>query len=119
MQQSLPIKRRRNASEIRELVVRLHQSGLSRTDFVRNEGICLATLCSYLKRESSATARTSRLGTPAFFELEPDTLRSLTGSQQATYRLCLTGGLVLELHRGFSRKEVVVLLAVLAKAGLQ
>jgi len=119
MQQSPLIKRRRSASEIRELVVRFHQSGLSRADFVRNEGLCLATLCSYLKRESSAPARTSRPGTPAFFELEPDTLRSLRGSQQATYRLCITGGLALEVHPGFSREEVEVLLSVLAVARLQ
>jgi hypothetical protein len=119
MQQSLPIKRRRSASEIRELVVRFHQSGLSRADFVRNEDLCLATLGSYLKRESSAAARPSRSGTPAFFELEPGTLRSLTGPHQALYRLCLNGGLALELHRGFSREEVEVLLSVLAEARLQ
>jgi len=119
MQQSLPSKRRRSASEIRELVVRFHRSGLSRAAFVRNEGLCLATLGSYLKRESSAAARPSRSGPPAFFELEPGTLRSLTGPHQALYRLCLNGGLALELHRGFSREEVEVLLSVLAEARLQ
>ena len=119
MQQSLPIRRRRSASEIRELVVRFHQSGLSRADFVRNEGICLATLGSYLKRESTAAPRTSRSGPPAFFELEPSTLRALTGSRQAMYRLCLTGGLALEVPPGFSREEVEVLLSVLAEARLQ
>ncbi len=48
MQQSFPSKRRSSASEIRELVGRFHQSGLSRADFVRNEGICLATPGYYL-----------------------------------------------------------------------
>ena len=119
MQQSLPIKRRRSASDIRELVVRFHQSGLSRADFVRNEGICLATLGSYLKRESTAPARTSRSGPPAFFELEPGTLRSLAGSQHAMYRLCLNGGLALEVPPDFSREEVEVLLSILAEARLQ
>ena len=120
MQQPLPSKRRRNASEIRELVGRFHQSGLSRADFVRNEGICLDTLGSYLKRESAeAPARTSRSGTPAFFELEPHTLRPLTGSHHAMYRLCLNGGLVLEIPSGFSGAEVKVLLSVLAEARIQ
>jgi hypothetical protein len=119
MQQALPIKRRRSASEIRELVVRFHQSGLSRAAFVRNEDLCLATLSSYLKRESTAPARTIRSGPPAFFELEPGTLRSLAGSQLAMYRLCLNGGLALEVPPGFSREEVEVLLSVLAEARLQ
>ena len=119
MQQSLPIKRRRSASDISELVLRFHQSGLSRADFVRNEGICLATLGSYLKRESTAPARTSRSGPPAFFELEPGTLRSLAGSQHAMYRLCLNGGLALEVPPDFSREEVEVLLSILAEARLQ
>ena len=116
MQQSFPIRRRRSASEIRELVVRFRQSGLSRADFVRDEGICLATLGSYLKRESTSASRTRRSGPPAFFELEPDTLRSLRGSQQAMYRLCLAGGLALEVPPGFSLEEVEVLFSVLAEA---
>jgi hypothetical protein len=119
MQQSFPIKRRRSASEIRELVVRFRQSGLSRADFVRNEGLCLATLASYLKRVSTSASRACRSGLPAFLELDPDTLRPLRGSQQATYRLCLTGGLALEVHPGFSREEVEVLLSVLAEARFQ
>jgi hypothetical protein len=35
------------------------------------------------------------------------------------YRLCLTGGLALEVPPGFSREEVDVLLSVLAEARLQ
>ncbi len=50
MQKENPTKRHRLASEIRELVSLFLQGGLSRADFVRNEGLCLATLGSYLKR---------------------------------------------------------------------
>ena len=96
MQHSRPIKRHRSASEVRELVVRFHQSGLSRADFVRKEGICLATLGSYLKRESTAATPVCRSGPPAFFELEPGTFQSLRGSPQAMYRLCLAGGHTLD-----------------------
>jgi hypothetical protein len=35
------------------------------------------------------------------------------------YRLCLNGGLALEVPPGFSREEVEVLLSVLAEARLQ
>ena len=119
MQQSLPSKRRRSASEIRELVSRFLQSGLSRADFVRNEGLCLAKLGSYLKRESFEAARTSRPGPPAFFELEPGALRSPPRSPHAMYRLCLNGGLAFEISPGFSRDEVEVLLSVLSEARLR
>lgn len=116
MQHSRPRKRRRSALEIRELVVRFHQSGLSRADFVRKEGLCLGTLRSYLKQEPIASARRSRSGSPAFFELETGTFQSLTGSPKAMYRLCLTGGHALEVSPGFSREEVLVLLSVLTEA---
>ena len=119
MQHSRPIKRHRSASEVSELVVRFHQSGLSRADFVRKEGICLATLGSYLKRESTAATPVCRSGPPAFFELEPGTFQSLRGSPQAMYRLCLAGGHTLEVSPGFSRDDVEVLLSILAKARLQ
>lgn len=108
-------KRRRSASEIRELVVRFHQSGLSRADFIRKEGICLATLRSYLKRDSTVSAPVGRSGSPAFLELEPSAFQSLPASPQAVYRLCLAGGHALEVSPGFSHDEVKVLLWVLAE----
>ena len=116
MQQSFPSKRRRSASEIRELVVRFHQSGLSRAEFVRNEGICLATLGSYLKRAATASAHGRRSEPTRFLELESGTFPSASGGPPVIYRLCLKGGPVLEIPTGFSRDELKVLLSVLCLA---
>ena len=49
MQHSIPIKRRRSASDIRTRLDRFRASGLSWANFVHNEGICLSTLQRYLQ----------------------------------------------------------------------
>jgi len=69
MQHSIPIKRRRRASEIRKLVDRFRASGLSRADFVRHEGICLATLHRYLQSQSAAHAGLRHSAPPALTSL--------------------------------------------------
>ena len=51
-------KRRRNGAEIEALIERYRQSGLAQAEFVRGEGICLATLSRYLRKTRAATACT-------------------------------------------------------------
>ena len=119
MQQSSPYKRRRSASEIRELVIRFHQSGLSRAEFVGKEGICLATLSAYLKRVSTASTPERRSEPARFLELESATFPPAFGDAPAMYRLYLKGGVVLEVPSGFARTEVKVLLSVLCGARLR
>ncbi len=116
MQHSIPIKRRRGASEIRKLVDRFRASGLSRADFVRHEGICLSTLHRYLQSQSAAPAGLRHSAPPSFLEVESGEPSAVSSAQRGMYRLSLNGGVALEIPPGFSRGELAVLLAVISKA---
>ena len=116
MQHSIPIKRRRGASEISKLVDRFRASGLSRADFVRHEGICLSTLHRYLQSQSAAPAGLRHSAPPSFLEVESDEPPAVSSAQRGMYRLSFNSGLALEIPPGFSRDEVTVLLAVISKA---
>ena len=59
-------KRRRNPSEIQELLNRYRQSQVSQVEFVRGEGICVATLRNYINGEGGLSAGVSR----PFIEVE-------------------------------------------------
>jgi hypothetical protein len=116
MQHSIPIKRRRSASEIRKLVDRFRASGLSRADFVRHEEICLSTLHRYLQSQSAAHAGLRHSAPPSFLEVESGEPPAVSSAQRGMYRLSFNSGLALEIPPGFSRDEVTVLLAVISKA---
>ena len=116
MQQSLPSKRRRSASEIRELVVRFHRCGLSRAAFVRNEDLCLSTLHRYLQSQPADPAELRHSAPPSFLEVESGESPAVSSAQRGMYRLSLNGGVALEIPPGFSRGELAVLLAVISKA---
>ena len=103
-------KRRRTPSEIKELLNRYRHSQLPQAQFVRMEGLCLATLRNYIKREPVSSAAVGG----RFVELErgfPD----FCGRQ--SYRLYLNGGLALEVPPGFCSREVASLLELMTTAG--
>ena len=103
-------KRRRTPSEIKELLNRYRHSQLPQAQFVRMEGICLATLRNYIKREPVSNAAVGG----RFIEVErgfPD----FCGRQ--SYRLYLDGGLALEVPPGFCSREVASLLELMTTAG--
>ena len=116
MQHSIPIKRRRTASEIRTLLDRFRGSGLSRAHFFRNEGICLSTLHRYLQSQSAAHAGLRHSAPPSFLEVESGEPPAVSSAQRGMYRLSFNSGLALEIPPEFSRDEVIVLLAVIFKA---
>ena len=116
MQHSIPIKRRRSASEIRKLVDRFRASGLSRANFVHHEGICLSTLQRYLRSQSAEPAGLRHPVPPSFLEVESGEPPSVSSAQRGMYRLSFNGGVALEISPGFSRDEVAVLLALISKA---
>ena len=101
MQHSIPIKRRRGASEISKLVDRFRASGLSRADFVRHEGICLSTLHRYLQSQSPEPAGLRHSAPPSFLEVESGEPPAVSSAQRGMYRIFLNAGVALEIPRGF------------------
>jgi hypothetical protein len=122
MQYPVPTRRRRSALEVRQLLVRFQQSGLSQAEFVRREGLCLSTLQRYLKRlrsssKGAAPSPQKRTGAVSFLEIQP-VLELPSGGrppaahsqQNAPYRLVFTGGAVLEIPSGFGHAEAQFLM---------
>jgi hypothetical protein len=113
MEEKYPCNRRRSVSEIRELLVRYHQSQLTQAEFVQMEGICLGTLARYLRREKSQESVAGRHG---FVEL--GSFDAQNGAQcPELFRVCLRDGVSVEIHSGFCAGEVARLLSVLAGLG--
>ena len=105
-------KRRRTPSEIKELLNRYRLSQLPQAQFVRMEGVCLATLRNYIKRESVSSAAVGG----RFIEVERETaFPEICGRQ--SYRLHLNGGLAVDVPPGFCSREVASLLALISTAG--
>ena len=103
-------KRRRTPFEIKELLNRYRQSQLPQAQFVRMEGVCLATLRNYIKREPVSSA----VDGGRFIEVER-AFPEICGRQ--SYRLHLNGGLAVEVPPGFCSREVASLLALIITAG--
>ena len=111
-------KRRRTPSEILQLISRYRASGLTQTEFVRYEDLCLATLRRYLKLIPAPDSRPVPPG-PRFLELEPHSLPSASFTPDLArdgYRISLAGNVKLEIPKGFSRDEVAVLFSLLSGA---
>ena len=112
MHKLIPRKRHRSVSQIRELLGRYRSGGLSRAEFARVEGICLATLSRYLSIECALPDLA-----PRFLEVERGgCIPSVNGNQEG-YRICFQDGLQLEVPRGFSFQEVAGLLSLVAGKG--
>ncbi len=76
------------------------------------EGVCLATLRNYIKRESVSSAAVGG----RFIEVERETaFPEICGRQ--SYRLHLNGGLAVDVPPGFCSREVASLLALISTAG--
>lgn len=110
-------KRHRSAVQIRELVSRYRAGGLSRAEFARSEGICLATLSRYLKNQSG-TPGPAREAAPRFLEVEHGgVIAAAAAGRSGVYRICLPGGVALEVPAGYSKSEVAGLLEVISAKG--
>ena len=102
-------QRRRSASEIGELLIRYRQSQLNQARFVKKEGICLATLARYLRREKSTHLPA---GPQGFVEIAPAAAR-LPFERSEPFRIRLREDIGLEVPPGFCASELARLLAVL------
>jgi hypothetical protein len=110
---------RRTPEQIRELLERYHQSGLSRAQFVAAEGICLATLARYLKTQAAAAAGQASFGPARLIEIEDGAAALLSGGLQSRrdfYRVCFREGTQLEIPAGFAPGEVAGLLTLISTA---
>jgi hypothetical protein len=104
MNTSIQPKRRRNTREVQELISRYRASTLSQAEFVRQEGICLATLHNYLKRVSNGS-----IDVPGrFVEVERTAL--LPDFGRSNYKITCASGVAIEIPAGFCAHEVASLL---------
>lgn len=116
MENNQPCKsRRRSVSEVRELLARYRQSQVAQAEFVKGEGICLATLARYLRREKSKCQAT---GSRGFVEIAP--MNAFGPSvRPEPFRVCLREGVTVEIYPGFCGGEVARLLSLIAGMGAQ
>lgn len=112
MNQETQRKHRRNAAQIQELLNRFRQSQLSRTEFVRGEGICLATLGRYIRGEADRGMEASG----RFIEVEHSGAMQVEGRRDS-YRVCFKEGASVEIPAGFSPGELASLLKVITAIG--
>ncbi len=98
------VRRRFSAEEKARIVGLYEQSGLTRGEFCRREGVSLFNLQRWLgKRRQSGEAR--------FVELEARAI-----AEQGRYRLGFGGGAWLEVEAGFDEREVRVLASIVREA---
>ena len=86
---------------------------MSQAEFVQNEGICVATLNNYIRRESGGR---STLAVGGFVEVERADAAPDAGGRHS-YRVCFEGGVAVEIPPGFSSVEVARLLEVISAMG--
>jgi Transposase len=97
--------RRRFSAEEKARVVGLYeQSGLTRVEFCRREGVSLFNLQRWLGKRS-------RAGEAHFVEVEARAI-----GKQGRYRLGFEGGTWLEVEGGFDEGEVRVLASIAREA---
>lgn len=112
MNQEAPRKPRRTASEIQDILHRYRQSQASKTVFAAQEGICLATLRRYMRRNETLSAEASG----RFLEVH-QVGAAVIPDRRDSYRVCFREGFALEIPAGFSLREVASLLEVVSAMG--
>lgn len=108
-------QRRRSPSEIGQLLNRFRQSQLTQAQFVKEEGICLATLARYLRREKSTPQSILPQG---FVEIAPVNAGPSVRYNEP-FRVGLREGISVEIHSGFCASELARLLSVLNRMDAQ
>lgn len=96
---------------------RYEQSQLTQAEFVKKEGICLATLTRHLKKARTRAATASSAQAGCFIEVEQkDELLPSDSDQRRRnfYRLSIAGAMELEIPSGFCTREVASLLELIS-----
>jgi hypothetical protein len=128
MEHPIVVRGRRNPLQVRQLLERFDQSGLSAVEFAQNEGLHMSTFYRQLRRRSRRPADALSLANqpPKVSFVEVDTTTSLALKKTKTpprhplsppnsaYRISLRADAVLEIPSGFHTREAEFLLRVAA-----
>ena len=106
------VRRRRSRAEAGQLVAEYEASGLSRVEFCRKQGLSLATLARYRKRQTQ--------GSPAagnrWVEVKQSAARPALGIPASSgLAVALPSGRRIEIGRGFDAHTLALLLGVLER----
>jgi hypothetical protein len=110
--QAVEVRRRRNRAETEQLVAEYGASGLSQIEFCRKQGLSLATLARYRKRQTQ--------GSPAagnrWVEVKESAGRPALGSPAGSgLAVAVPSGRRIEIGRGFDAHTLAQLLGVLER----
>jgi hypothetical protein len=120
MSNDIQRRRRRTGAEIEQMLHRYEQSELTQAEFVKKEGICLATLNRHLKKARTRVAAAPSAQADCFIEVEQKDEPLPSGSGQRrrdSYRLTIDGAMELEIPSGFCIREVASLLELISPSG--
>ncbi len=101
--------KRHTAQERQEWIWAFQQSGLNRAAFARKHSLNYSTFSLWLKQEVSDPPKGA--ADRPWIEI-PASPKPISVDSTPSYRFRLSGGLCLELDRGFESQEVQTLLAI-------
>ena len=108
----IEVRRRRSRAEAEQLVAEYEASGLSRVEFCRRQGLSLATLARYRKRQTQGKAVSGHRWLAVEVAAANPTPESRVNSGLA---VALPGGSRIEVRCGFDCHTLVQLLSVLER----
>jgi hypothetical protein len=112
--QVVEVRRRRSRTEAEQLVAAYEASGLSGIEFCRQQGLSLATLARYRKRQRQ-TQGEAATGS-RWLAVEVSGVGATVGSGPASgLAIALPGGRRIEVGRGFDSQTLVQLLGLLER----
>jgi hypothetical protein len=107
-------RRHRTRSEAEQLVAAYEASGLSRIEFCRQQGLSLASLARYRKRQRQAPGEAATGNRWLAVEVSGGSAAVGSGSTSGL-AITVPGGGRIEVGRGFDSQTLVQLLAVLER----
>ena len=108
------VGRRRSRAEAEQIVATYEASGLSCIEFCRQEGLSLATLARYRKRQLQAQGEAATGS--RWLAVDVSGVSATVGSGTASsLGIALPGGRRIEVGRGFDAQTLVQLLGVLER----
>ena len=108
--QVVQVQRRRSRTETEQLVGEYEGSGLSRVEFCRKQGLSLATLARYRKRQAQGGAASGSRWVAVDVSSAGPTSRASSG-----LAVSLAGGRRIEVGCGFDAHTLAQLLGVLER----
>ena len=110
--QVVEARRRRSRAEAGQLVTEYEASGLSQVEFCQKQGLSLATLARYRKRQTQDSPAAGNRWVEVKESAGPTALRGPAGSGLA---VALPSGCRIEIGRGFDAHTLAQLLGVLER----